>query len=47
MVGTAVGAFEEDLAVLFFYGENGRGVRRVKRTVGGVAAAAGINVGEF
>jgi len=47
VVGAAVSAFKKDLAVLFFYGENGRGGRGVKRTIGGVAAASGVNVGEF
>jgi hypothetical protein len=47
VIGAAGGAFEENLAVLFFDGEKGRGVRGVKRTVGGVAAASGMNVGEF
>ena len=47
MVGAAGGTFEEYLAVLFFDGENGRGVRGVKGTVGGVATAFGFNIGEF
>ena len=47
VVGTANRAFEKNLAVLFFDGENGRGGRGVERAVGGVAAAFGLNVGEL